>query len=137
MKKFTKLLKDKKWKWTAGGVMCLVVAALIFALGGGFGSSAQTANVTLGSANITFDVVDNETNTYWIKTKEQLQAIGNGSATETGGKTFYLYSDLSLRNITAPAMEIGTGISPQKSGLYPIRTNACSSFSIFLESFTE
>ena len=32
MKKIGKLLKSKRWKWTAGGVMCFVVAAMIFAL---------------------------------------------------------------------------------------------------------
>ena len=101
MKKFTKLLKDKKWRWTAGGVMCLALAAMFFALGRSTGAKAQS--LILNSNHIDFEMVENSTDTYWIKTAEQLQAIGNASEEETNGKKFYLFQDLDLENITTVA----------------------------------
>ena len=61
---------------------------MIFALSADFG--AEAVDIQLNNTTVGLDAVDNTTNTYWIKTKKQLQALGNASATETSDKTFYL-----------------------------------------------
>ena len=96
MKKIGKLLKSKKWKWTAGGVMCLVVAAMIFALSADFGSEAVMLNGTKMTLTETNGV-------YEIDVYSELKALGDASADETKGKTFQLVKDITINSLTAPA----------------------------------
>ena len=51
MKIIGKLLKNKRRRWTAGGVMCLVAAAIIFALGNHQQARAATTIEELNQAN--------------------------------------------------------------------------------------
>ena len=100
MKKFTKLLKDKKLRWTTGGIMCLALAAGMFALGSNVGAEA----VTLGNQEITLEL---NNGVYEIDSYSELKALGSASSGETTGKTFELVSDLIVNEeITAAA--IGT-----------------------------
>ena len=103
MKKFTKLLKEKRWRWTAGGIVCLVVAAMIFALGSGFGTSAVTLNGTEITLPQTNDV-------YEIDEYNELKALGDASSIETSGKTFKLVNDITVPSMTTPATGTFAGI---------------------------
>ena len=97
MKKFTKLLKDKKWRWTAGGVMCLALAAGMFALGSGVAAEA----VTLGGQEITLDL---KNGVYEIDSYSELKALGSATSAETSQKTFKLVCDLEVEEeITSSA----------------------------------
>ena len=98
MKKIGKLLKNKSWRWTAGGVMCLVLAAMIFALSSGVGASAESVN--LGNS-VSIELDKDQSGAYLIETEDQLEKLGN--ATEgTSGKIFKLESDIDI-NVTSAA----------------------------------
>ena len=70
MNKFIKLLKDKKCRWTVGGISCLVVAASLFAVGKGVGADA----VTLGGNDVNLTL---NNGVYEIDSYEELMALGN------------------------------------------------------------
>lgn len=100
MKKFTKLLKEKRWKWTAGGVACLVVVAMIFALSSGIGVRAETIN--LGENNTIELNKDDVDNAYLITDASQLKALGNATSGKTNGMKFKLANDINI-SVSAPA----------------------------------
>ena len=94
MKKFTKLLKDKKWIWTAGGISCLVAAASLFAVGRDVGADA----VSLGGTEVNLTL---NNGVYEIDNYEELKALGNATVEETSGGKFKLVSDIVAANITS------------------------------------
>jgi hypothetical protein len=91
MKKIRELLKEKRWKWTAGGVACLVAASMGFSTMQDIGVRAD--EISLGTETVDLERVSGEDHTYWIETAEQLRKIGN--ATEgTANLTFKLKNDM-------------------------------------------
>ena len=94
MKKFIKLLKDKKWRWTAGGVMCLVVAAMIFALGNNQQANAATTIDELNQANGK------------ITSSSELELLRNANITN---ETYTLQNDITIESITSSAKGIFGG----------------------------
>lgn len=105
MRRIGKLLKKKQWKWTAAGVLCLAMAAMIFAMGTALGVQAES--VTLGNTAVE---LEKSGNAYLIKTDAQLLALRNATEEETSGKTFRLDADLSINesNTTAKGIFAGT-----------------------------
>ena len=90
MKKFTKLLKEKRWRWTAGGVMCLAVAAMIFALSSGGNASAATTTISeLDRANGK------------ITEAAEFELLRNAQI--ESGKTYTLENDITIDSITSVA----------------------------------
>ena len=90
MKKFTKLLKEKRWRWTVGGVMCLVVAAIIFALSSGANASAAATTINeLDQANGK------------ITEASEFELIRNAQI--ESGKTYTLENDITIDSITSVA----------------------------------
>ena len=96
MKKIRELLKEKRWRWTAGGIACLAGAAMIFALGSGLGVQAS---INLGGVNVDLST---DGNIYLISNQDELKALGNATATETENKTFRLASDIEVLSMTGP-----------------------------------
>lgn len=100
MKKIRELLKEKRWKWTAGGVACLVAASMGFSTMQDIGVRAD--EISLGTETVDLERVSGEDHTYWIETAEQLRKIGN--ATEgTANLTFKLKNDITFSSVTTPA----------------------------------
>ena len=91
MKKIGKLLKDKRWRWTAGGVMCLVVASMIFALGADNQAAAANSMDELNNANGS------------ITTAAEFELLRNATATETAKKTYTLQNDITISEISSAA----------------------------------
>lgn len=90
MKKFIKLLKEKRWRWTAGGITCLVVAAMIFALSsGGNASAVATTIYDLDQANGK------------IAEASEFELLRNAQI--ESGKTYTLENDITIDNITSVA----------------------------------
>lgn len=90
MKKFTKLLKEKRWRWTAGGVMCLVLAVMIFALSsGGNASAAATTISELERANGKIT----EASEFELLRNAQIES----------GMTYTLENDITIDSITSVA----------------------------------
>ena len=102
MKKIRELLKEKRWKWTAGGIACLAGAAVIFALSSGMGVHAS---INLGGVNIPTDG-----SAYLISTESELKALGNASEHETVNKTFKMVNDINVSSITSPATGTFAGV---------------------------
>lgn len=91
MRRIGELLKKKQWKWTAAGVLCFVLAAMIFAMGSALGVQAE--DLTLGGSSTNFEMSEGA---YLIKTADQMNALRNASEDETTGKSFRLANDLVL-----------------------------------------
>lgn len=90
MKKFTKLLKEKRWRWTAGGVTCLVLAVMIFALSSGGNASAATTTISeLDRANGK------------ITEAAEFELLRNAQI--ESGKTYTLENDITIDSITSVA----------------------------------
>ena len=102
MKKFRKLLKDKKWRWTVGGISCLVAAASLFAVGKGVGADA----VTLGGNEVNLTL---NNGVYEIDSYEELKTLGNAFADETSGGKYKLVSDLVVENVSSASAGIFAG----------------------------
>lgn len=100
MKKFTKLLKEKRWRWTAGGVMCLAVAAIIFALSADFSAEADT--ITIGEQSF----IQDTDGSYLIDSAEKMIALSNATSGTNG--TFKLTEDITV-SVSAPATGIFEG----------------------------
>ena len=100
MKKFTKLLKEKRWRWTAGGIMCLVVAAMIFALSADFSAEADT--ITIGEQSF----IQDTDGSYLIDSAEKMIALSNATSGTNG--TFKLTEDITV-SVSAPATGIFEG----------------------------
>lgn len=106
MKKIRELLKDNRWKWTAGGAACLVAASIGFSSMPNIGVRAD--EISLGTETVDLERVSGEDHTYWIETAEQLRKIGN--ATEgTANLTFKLKNDITFSSVTTPAAGIFEG----------------------------
>lgn len=96
MKKIRKLLREKRWKWTVGGMACLMLAAVLFGLLSDLGAIAAES-ITLGSTDVRFETTAEDGKTvYLVKTQEQMKMLGKASDAETSGKTFRLNDDLSI-----------------------------------------
>lgn len=94
MKKFIKLLNEKRWMF--GGVVCLVLASMIFAMASGMGVQAS---ITVGETTIQ----SNDEGVYLISTVNELTALGNASTDQTKGRTFRLVNDITVSSVTTPA----------------------------------
>lgn len=100
MKRIRELLKEKRWRWTAGGVACLLVAALMFGMLSELGVKAD--EISLGNDTIDLHPVEGEENTYWLENASQLQKLGN-AVSGTEGLTFRLKNDIAMGSIKSPA----------------------------------
>lgn len=96
MKKFRKLLKEKRWRLTACGIGCLVAASMIFAFGSGVGVRAES--IVLDDVTITEDG-----GVYKISTVAELTALGNAAKEQTSGKTFRMVNDITVPSVMTPA----------------------------------
>ena len=100
MRKIRELLKEKRWRWTAGGIACFVMAAVIFALASGVGVQAET--LTIGNQVFSPD----EDGKYVIDSAEKMIVLGN--AISDTNEVFKLTKDIEI-SISEPATGIFKG----------------------------